>query len=313
MSRPAGTGSPRFRPIVNADREDYERLMAEMTTPSTSSTTSTTVVPPAGTGTVQEEVSGDSSMVTVPDFDIDDPNNILFMVSILQHPLPANLDRYDLICDNNITKSTVDDNRQNFIDQMEAAGQSYDPFPIIDWKKVKGSKKPAGKKRKKPPPSLPDDDDDDEDIEDNQNGMKRTLDVLNEDAKQRFKGRRIHNITHTNTVTTVYNDKDGGRNPIVRRTSTRNGPGARTRKSGQRGGAKVPFVFNYKRAKKILTDPDLFKFPSKQEKKQAADMIKFHKKQWKQSGTNESWTTYAKKQGLIAKRRRGPLTALWGE
>ena len=33
MSRPAGTGSPRFRPIVNADREDYERLMAEMTTP----------------------------------------------------------------------------------------------------------------------------------------------------------------------------------------------------------------------------------------------------------------------------------------
>ena len=158
MSRPAGTGSPRFRPIVNADREDHERLMAEMTTPSTSSTTSTTVVPPAGTGTVQEEVLGDSTMVTVPDFDIDDPNNILFTVSILQHPLSANLDRYDLIRDNNITKSTVDDYRQNFIDQMEAAGQSYDPFPIIDWKKVKGSKKPAGKKIKKPPPSPPDDD-----------------------------------------------------------------------------------------------------------------------------------------------------------
>ena len=33
MSRPAGIGSPRFRPIVNVDREDYERLMAEMTTP----------------------------------------------------------------------------------------------------------------------------------------------------------------------------------------------------------------------------------------------------------------------------------------
>ena len=33
MSRLAGTGSPRFCPIVNADQEDYGRLMAEMTTP----------------------------------------------------------------------------------------------------------------------------------------------------------------------------------------------------------------------------------------------------------------------------------------
>ena len=43
--------------------------------------------------------------------------------------------------------------------------------------------------------------------------------IEDEDAQQRARGRLIRNITHTNTVTTVY--EDGGGRPSVRRTSTR--------------------------------------------------------------------------------------------
>ena len=67
-----------------------------------------------------------------------------------------------------------------------------------------------------PPPS---DDDGDDDDEDRRRGLRRRLDLLNEDAQQRARGRRIRNITHTNTVTTVY--EEGGGRPSVCRTSTR--------------------------------------------------------------------------------------------
>ncbi|CAH3025973.1 unnamed protein product, partial [Porites evermanni] len=66
------------------------------------------------------------------------------------------------------------------------------------------------------PPSEDEDEDDDDD--DRRRGLRRRLDLLNEDAQERARGRRIRNITHTNTVTTVY--EEGGR-PSVRRTSTR--------------------------------------------------------------------------------------------
>ena len=54
-----------------------------------------------------------------------------------------------------------------------------------------------------PPPSEDDDD------EDRRRGLRRRLDLLNEDAQQRARGRRIRNITHTNTVTTVYEEGEG--------------------------------------------------------------------------------------------------------
>ena len=66
-----------------------------------------------------------------------------------------------------------------------------------------------------PPPS--DDEDEDDDDDDRRRGLRQRLDLLNEDAQERARGRRIRNITHTNTVTTVY--EEGGR-PSVRRTST---------------------------------------------------------------------------------------------
>ena len=62
-----------------------------------------------------------------------------------------------------------------------------------------------------PPPS---DDDGDDDDEDRRRGLRRRLDLLNEDAQQ-----RARNITDTNTVTTVY--EEGGGRPSVRRTFTR--------------------------------------------------------------------------------------------
>ena len=58
-----------------------------------------------------------------------------------------------------------------------------------------------------PLPIHPLEDRDDND-DDRWRGLRRRLDLLNEDAQQRARGRRIRNITHTNTVTTVY--EEGG-------------------------------------------------------------------------------------------------------
>ena len=52
----------------------------------------------------------------------------------------------------------------------------------------------------------------------NQDELRRQMDLLAEDARQRSVGRRIAGIAHTNTITTVY--KDGGE-PEVYRTSSR--------------------------------------------------------------------------------------------
>ena len=52
----------------------------------------------------------------------------------------------------------------------------------------------------------------------NQEELRRQIELLAEDARERSVGRRIASITHTNTVTTVY--KDGGE-PEVYRTSSR--------------------------------------------------------------------------------------------
>ena len=85
------------------------------------------------------------------------------------------------------------------------------------------AKQPQRRPRVPSPPSPdsspPSEDYDDDDDEDRRRGFRRRLDLLNEDAQQRARGRRIRNITHTNTVTTVY--EDGGGRPSVRRTSTR--------------------------------------------------------------------------------------------
>ena len=72
---------------------------------------------------------------------------------------------------------------------------------------------------------------DDDETNQGQSRMQRQLDLLQEDQRQANEGRRIRNITHTNTVTTVYEEGRNGGTPTVRRTSTRNGPGRRTRRS----------------------------------------------------------------------------------
>lgn len=70
----------------------------------------------------------------------------------------------------------------------------------------------------------------DDETNQRQSRMERQLDLLQEDQRQANEGRRIRNITHTNTVTTVYEEGRDG-TPTVRRTSTRNGPGRRSRRS----------------------------------------------------------------------------------
>lgn len=74
---------------------------------------------------------------------------------------------------------------------------------------------------------------DDDETNQRNNQMQRRLDLLQEDQRQENEGRRIRNITHTNTVTTVY-EQDPNGTPTVRRTSTQTGPGRRTRQSRSR-------------------------------------------------------------------------------
>ena len=52
----------------------------------------------------------------------------------------------------------------------------------------------------------PSDEDGDDDDDDRRRGLRRRLDLLNEDAQQRAGGGRTRNITHTNTVTRVYEE-----------------------------------------------------------------------------------------------------------
>ena len=52
----------------------------------------------------------------------------------------------------------------------------------------------------------------------NQDELRREMDLLAKDARQRTEGRNIQNVNHTNTVTTVY--EDGGP-PISVHTSSR--------------------------------------------------------------------------------------------
>ena len=66
-----------------------------------------------------------------------------------------------------------------------------------------------------------------------QRGMHDRLDQLTQQVHQDAQGRRICNITHTNTITTVYEEPWGGQRPTVRRSSTRTGAGRRTRRSRQ--------------------------------------------------------------------------------
>lgn len=73
----------------------------------------------------------------------------------------------------------------------------------------------------------------DDETNQRQSRMQRQLDLLQEDTRQANEGRRIRNITHTNTITTVYEEGREG-TPTVRRTSTRNGPGRRSRHSRTR-------------------------------------------------------------------------------
>ena len=56
----------------------------------------------------------------------------------------------------------------------------------------------------------------------NQDELCRRMDLIAEDAHQRTEGRNIQKVTHTNTVTTLY--EDGGQSMSVRTMSCISNP-----------------------------------------------------------------------------------------
>ena len=158
--------------------------------------------------------------------------------------LPAGRNRENLIRQFNITKREVQTARSAHNADLIRRGQPpVTVFPTIIWPRVtRGARPPSRRGPTRPlpvvtatvtapattattttaAPSTP-----------RQQGMHDRLDQLTQQVHSDARGRRIRNITHTNTITTVYEEPQGGQRPTVRRTSTRTGAGRRTRRSRQ--------------------------------------------------------------------------------
>ena len=159
--------------------------------------------------------------------------------------LPAGKNREALIRQFNITKREVQTARTAHNAELIRRGQApVTVFPTIIWPRVTRPPPPPSRRgptrtatvttapartatttataTTAPPASTP-----------RQQGMHDRLDQLTQQVHQDARGRRIRNITHTNTITTVYEEPSGGQRPTVRRTSTRTGAGRRTRRSRQ--------------------------------------------------------------------------------
>ena len=157
--------------------------------------------------------------------------------------LPAGRNREELIRQFNITKREVQTARSAHNADLIRRGQPpVTVFPTIIWPRVtRGARPPSRRGPTRPlpavtatvtapatattttaAPSTP-----------RQQGMHDRLDQLTQQVHSDARGRRIRNITHTNTITTVYEEPQGGQRPTVRRTSTRTGAGRRTRRSRQ--------------------------------------------------------------------------------
>ena len=161
--------------------------------------------------------------------------------------LPVGQNRENLIRQFNITKREVQTARSAHNADLIRRGQPpVTVFPTIIWPRVaRGPRPPSRRGPTRPLPAVtatittptatttttaaapataatP-----------RQQGMHDRLDQLTQQVHSDARGRRIRNITHTNTITTVYEEPQGGQRPTVRRTSTRTGAGRRTRRSRQ--------------------------------------------------------------------------------
>jgi len=180
--------------------------------------------------------------------DYADRNQALFAVAIIQQ-LPPGITRENLIQQYGFTKDEIQAMRQQYSTVLSARGQAPSPFPAIQWapspiRPVTAST-PVGVRRQLIPPSPPtpsspsssSSNSSDPSTPSRSNLLDRFDDVTDQVRRAaRGPGRRVRNITHTNTVTTVYEEDPNG-TPLVRRTSTRNGPGRRSRNSSQSRGS----------------------------------------------------------------------------
>ena len=80
-----------------------------------------------------------------------------------------------------------------------------------------------------------------------------------------------------------------------KRTTTR-----RPRRRGIKGG-KAPFVVDVKKGFKLLTDPAMWKIPSKAEVKSAKQRVADYKRQYRASGTRDSYNKWLVKKGYAKK------------
>ena len=165
--------------------------------------------------------------------DYDDRDDVIKAVSTVAF-LPAGQNRETLIRRFNITRQEVQAARTAHNAALIRRGQPpVTVFPTIIWPRVaRGPRPPSRRGPTRPtvsattttatPNATP-----------RQQGMHDRLDQLTQQVHRDARGRRIRNITHTNTITTVYEEPQGGQRPTVRRTSTRTGAGRRTRRSRQ--------------------------------------------------------------------------------
>ena len=166
--------------------------------------------------------------------------------------LPAGQNREDLIRRFNITKREVQTARSSHNAELIQRGQPpITTFPTIIWPRVTRPPRPPSRRGPTRPlptvtatittpantttatTSAPSITASATTPRQRQQGMHNRLDQLTQQVHRDAQGRSIRKITHTNTITTVYEEPTGSQRPTVRRTSTRTGAGRRTRRSRQ--------------------------------------------------------------------------------
>jgi len=161
--------------------------------------------------------------------------------------LPPGITRENLIQQYGFTKHEIQAMRQQYANVLSARGQAPSPFPTIQWapspiQPVTSTPVRPVRRQLIPPspptPSSPSSSSSSDPSTPSRSNLLDRFDDVTDQVRRaaRGPGRRVRNITHTNKVTTVYEEDPNG-TPLVRRTSTRNGPGRRSRNSTQSRGS----------------------------------------------------------------------------
>ena len=74
-----------------------------------------------------------------------------------------------------------------------------------------------------------------------------------------------------------------------------------TRRRRKMKGGTVPYMVNFKKGFELLTTPDTWKIPSKAEIKSAKRRVADYKRQYRASGTRDSYNTWLAKKGYAKK------------